>query len=116
MPVLRTCRWCCGMSDFKLELDQSHHTPNAALLRGRWHRQKDKNRSPSAKNQSSKIRLSESANIKIPEFHHNVGTCLWHVSLQTSNVSAHWEHTKGIPQRCGVIILDDFAVCFGFKL
>ncbi|MDY4234735.1 MAG: hypothetical protein SOX87_02105 [Sodaliphilus sp.] len=41
------------MSDFKLELDQSHHTPNAALLRGRWHRQKDENRSPSAKNQSS---------------------------------------------------------------
>ena len=25
---------------------------NAALLRGRWHRQKDKNRSPSAKNQT----------------------------------------------------------------
>ena len=24
-------------------LNQPHHTPNAALLRGRWHRQKDKN-------------------------------------------------------------------------
>ena len=23
-------------------LNQPHHTPNAALLRGRWHRQKDK--------------------------------------------------------------------------
>ena len=33
-------------------LNQPHHTPNAALLRGRWHRQKDKNRSPSAKNQT----------------------------------------------------------------
>ena len=31
-------------------LNQPHHNPNAALLRGRWHRQKDKNRSPSAKN------------------------------------------------------------------
>ena len=31
-------------------LNQPHHTPNAALLRGRWHRQKDKNHSPSAKN------------------------------------------------------------------
>ncbi|MDY5380028.1 MAG: hypothetical protein SPG73_02610, partial [Sodaliphilus sp.] len=30
----------------------------------RWHRQKDKNRSPSAKNQSSEIRLSENANKK----------------------------------------------------
>ena len=37
-------------------LNQPHHTPNAALLRGRWHRQKDKNRSPSAKNQSLEIR------------------------------------------------------------
>ena len=31
-------------------LNQPHHTPNAALLRVRWHRQKDKNHSPSAKN------------------------------------------------------------------
>ncbi|MEE0454064.1 MAG: hypothetical protein UDD86_07215, partial [Sodaliphilus sp.] len=35
--------------------------------RGRWHRQKDKNRSPSAKNQSSEIRLSENANKKRPK-------------------------------------------------
>ncbi|MDD7749478.1 MAG: hypothetical protein PUJ41_07725, partial [Bacteroidales bacterium] len=28
------------------------HNPSATLLRGRWHRQKDKNRSPSAKNQT----------------------------------------------------------------
>ena len=33
-------------------LNQPHHNPNATLLRGRWHRQKDKNRSPSAKNQT----------------------------------------------------------------
>ena len=37
------------------------------LVRGWWHRQKDKNRSPSAKNQISEIRLSESANKKIPQ-------------------------------------------------
>ena len=36
-------------------LNQPHHITNAALLRGRWHRQKDKNRSPSAKNQSLEI-------------------------------------------------------------
>ena len=23
MPVLRTCRWCCGMSDFKLGLESA---------------------------------------------------------------------------------------------
>ena len=23
MPVLRTCRWCCGMSDFKLGLEST---------------------------------------------------------------------------------------------
>ena len=44
-----------------------HHITNATLLRGRWHRQQDKNRSPSAKNQSSEIRLSENANKKRPE-------------------------------------------------
>ena len=33
-------------------LNQPHHITNAALLRGRWHRQKDKNRSSSAKNQT----------------------------------------------------------------
>ena len=44
------------------DLNQPHHITNAALLRGRWHRQKDKNLSPSAKNQTSEIRLSESAN------------------------------------------------------
>ena len=114
LQTKRTVPLVCGLRQ-RLESATPHHQRRSPQ-RGRWHRQKDKNRSPSAKNQSSKIRLSESANIKIPEFHHNVGTCLWHVSLQTSNVSAHWKHTKGIPQRCGVIILDDFAVCFGFKL
>ena len=37
---------------------------STALLRGRWNRQKDKNRSPSAKNQSTEIRISENANKK----------------------------------------------------
>ena len=32
MPVLRTCHQCCGMSDFKQGLNQSHHITNAALL------------------------------------------------------------------------------------
>gem|GEM_PF-4496149 len=31
MPVLRTCRWCCGMSHFKQCLNQPHHNTNAAL-------------------------------------------------------------------------------------
>ena len=48
-------------------LNHPHHITNAALLRGRWHRQKDKNLSPSAKNQSSEIRLSESSDKKPPE-------------------------------------------------
>ena len=33
-------------------LNQPHLITNAALLRGRWHRPTDKNRSPSAKNQT----------------------------------------------------------------
>ena len=37
---------------FQACLNQPLHITNAALLRGRWHRQKDKNRSPSAKNQN----------------------------------------------------------------
>ena len=28
--------------------------------------------------------------------HHNVATCLWHVSMQTNNVSPHWKYTEGI--------------------
>ena len=31
MPVLRTCRLCCGMSDFKYGLNQPHHITNADL-------------------------------------------------------------------------------------
>nr|DAW35335.1 MAG TPA: hypothetical protein [Bacteriophage sp.] len=40
---------------------------NAALLRGRWHRQKDKNRSPSAKNQSSEIQIYVKSDKKVPK-------------------------------------------------
>ena len=46
-------RWCCGMSDFKQMLESA--TPQhqrRPRWGGRWHRQKDKNRSPSAKNQT----------------------------------------------------------------
>ncbi|MDY5228845.1 MAG: hypothetical protein SPH37_07470 [Sodaliphilus sp.] len=38
----------------KLESATPHHQ-RRPLQRGRWHRQKDKNLSPSAKNQSSEI-------------------------------------------------------------
>ena len=34
--------------------------------------------------------------------HHNVGTCLWHVSMHT--VSAHMKHAKGMSLRYGVIV------------
>ncbi|MDY4462078.1 MAG: hypothetical protein SPE23_07790, partial [Sodaliphilus sp.] len=50
----------------RLESTTPHHQRRPPQ-RGRWHRQKDKNRSPSAKNQSSEIRLSESANKKRSE-------------------------------------------------
>ncbi|MDY4406893.1 MAG: hypothetical protein SPE55_07505, partial [Sodaliphilus sp.] len=59
-PVVSAVAWLISSRG----LNQPHHITNAALLRGRWHRQKDKNRSPSAKNQSSEIRLSENANKK----------------------------------------------------
>ncbi len=62
-------------------LNQPHHNTNAALLRGRWHRQKDKNRSPSAKNQYFRNQFIRKRKLKL---HHNVGTCLWHVSMQTA--------------------------------
>ena len=31
--------------------------------------------------------------------HHNVGTCLWRVSIPTRNVSTHQKHAKGISLR-----------------
>ena len=44
-------KWC-GVSDFKQRLESATpHHQHRPLQRGRWHRQKDKNRSPSAKNQ-----------------------------------------------------------------
>ena len=56
MPVLRTYRWWCGMSDFKQRLESATpHHQRRPPQRGRWHRQKDKNRSPSAKNQTLKV-------------------------------------------------------------
>ena len=43
MPVLRTCRWWCGMSDFKQRLESATpHHQRRPPLRGRWRRQKDK--------------------------------------------------------------------------
>ena len=43
MPVLRTYRWWCGMSDFKQRLESATpHHQRRPPQRGRWHRQKDK--------------------------------------------------------------------------
>ena len=42
--------------------------------------------------------------------HHNVGTCLWHVSMQTYNVSTPWKHAKGMSLRYGVIVLGDLTL------
>ena len=49
MPVLRTCRQHGGMFDFKPQLESDTPPSCRRSLRDRWHRQKDKNRSPSAK-------------------------------------------------------------------
>ncbi|MDY5069167.1 MAG: hypothetical protein SPE54_01985, partial [Sodaliphilus sp.] len=49
-----------------------------------WHRQKNKNRSPSAKNQSSEIRLSENANKKILQF---LLHCRWLYLTQIPQIS-----------------------------
>ena len=105
MPVLRTCRQRCAMSDFKprFESDTPHHQRRPPL-RGRWHHQKDKNRSPSAKNQSSEIRLSENTNKKRPEsrlFHLTLvlfSNCLNKQHLPKSNL---WNIQK---QFCWVLL------------
>ena len=62
----RTVPLVCGLR-LRLESATPHHQRRPPQ-RGRWHRQKDKNHSPSAKNRSSKIRVSESTNKMIPEF------------------------------------------------
>ena len=49
MPVLRTCRQHGGMFDFKPQLESDTPPSCRRSLKDRWHRQKDKNRSPSAK-------------------------------------------------------------------
>ena len=36
--------------------------------------------------------------------HHNVGTCLWHVSNASTNASTHNQHAEGMSLRDGVII------------
>ena len=56
----------CGLR-LRLESTTPHHQRRPPQ-RGRWHRPNDKNRSTSAKNQTSKIRVSESTNKMIPEF------------------------------------------------
>ena len=56
----RTVPLVCGLR-LRLESSTPHHQRRPPQ-RGRRHRQKDKNRSPSAKNQSKEIRLPESAN------------------------------------------------------
>ena len=39
--------------------------------------------------------------------HHNVGTCLWHVSLQSAMFQHITQHAKGMSLRYGVIVLRD---------
>ena len=39
--------------------------------------------------------------------HHNVGTCLRHVSLQSANYPRITQHAKGMSLRYGVIVLED---------
>ena len=36
---------------------------------------------------------------------HNVGTCLWHVSLQSAMFQRITQHAKGMSLRYGVIVL-----------
>ena len=56
---------------------------------------KDKNRSPLHGEKPLKIVIYRLKAICQYSKRHSVGTCLWHVSMQTSNVSAHWKHAKG---------------------
>ena len=126
MPVLRTCRKCCGMSDFKQRLESANHITNAALpseVGGIAKRIKTTRRF-TAKNQSSEIRLSESANKKIPQFllHWQMR---WFMSatigaskrrdmpsacfVANGKLSTHWKHAKGMSLRYGVIVLGDLT-------
>ena len=65
MPVLRTCRQHGGMFDFKPQLESDTPPSCRRSLRDRWHRQKDKNRSPSAKHTTL---------LPLQNTHHMVGT------------------------------------------
>ena len=68
---------------------------------------KDKNHSPFHGEKPLKIVIYRLKAICQYSKRHSVGTCLWHVSMQTSNVSAHWKHDKGMslsynaPAYCG---------------
>ena len=46
--------------------------------------------------------------------HHNVGTCLWHVSNALILFAA--KHAKGMSLRYGVIVLGDLIPLFSVKL
>ena len=65
MPVLRTYRQHVGMFDFKPQLESDTPPSCRRSLRDRWHRQKDKNRSPSAKHTTL---------LPLQNTHHMVGT------------------------------------------
>ena len=86
-------------------LNQPPHIPNAALSSeggGIAKRIKTARLRRKTKLQKSKFALDKIK--KHQRAHHNVGTCLWHVSMQTYNVSAHWKHAKGMSLRYGVLI------------
>ena len=41
--------------------------------------------------------------------HHNVGTCLRHVSMQSAIVSTPWKHAEGMSLRHGAVIFGDLT-------
>ena len=91
----------CLISSWGLNLP--HHITNAALsseVGGIAKRIKTSRLRRKTKLQKSKFALDKIK--KHQRAHHNVGTCLWHVSMHT--VSAHMKHAKGMSLRYGVIV------------
>ena len=92
------------MSDFKLWLESSTpHHQRRSLQRGRWHRQKDKNHSPSAKNPVGTWYFTSAHNCYTILIINHLSRTRSIASLPckivreidaNSNVSTHWKHSK----------------------
>ena len=85
-------------------LNLPHHITNAALsseVGGIAKRIKTSRLRRKTKLQKSKFALDKIK--KHQRAHHNVGTCLWHVSMQTYSISA-FETCQGMSLRYGVIV------------